>query len=1365
MRASHKKIVRRAAFILGGIFLVLVLAVAGVFIWLRTGSGERFVADIASEALAGQGLILKTESFGGPLPSRLHLTGVSISDADGEWFRAKEVDVRLDLFALFGKTAAVSLARVDTPEVYRLPRLPVSAPETEPKPALKEPGFFKLPIGVRLTKLSLENISIYAPLVFPVSGPEARSGAKIEPGKPLLTLTVTGSAEAKAEKPLNASVVVDAAVVDMKQLAAHVGALPVDALVLHADLKAAVGEAVDAKLTGTVTPGKDGESYPLNYGVDAKLLLDMLALPKFFVHGLDLRLDGSGGYNLSSGGVKAGVKFAALGDGKWEKLVTALTGQKIGGNIGLNADAIMNGDGSFSGNADLSGAGMRWGTDDLQKILGSSLALKAAGESHKHDGKSTYALNLETLNAGILNASGKATFDASANTANAALTAGLSDLSPLLPGAAGSLTAKADVSGTFDAPAFSLTVTSDSVEHAGAGFGDITASVQGKASLKAEKTVQGAASASLGKSPAGPVTFQTGLSARQDAKGSLSAHLSDLALKLAGTDVTADIEAVIPGNTQPADGKQKTDPSIKGQAKANILDWKPLAALTGVPLSGGKAGFDARFSHDGKEQKVTANINAESLSMPDAFTINGLTGTLEAQDLANPDITLNVAMGKSEAGPVDWESGAAAVQAKKGKGTFAVALRTDKTAKTALKTLQSSPAATRPGKGERLSVGGKFSLKPMEVGLDRLAARLPDSPMGLYLASPATVSLGDATEVKALKINIVPGKGTVECDARFSHAVANAAVTIKELPFRLIREASGAPLPDGTAEATITMEKKGAAITGKVEAKAAMTSPPVAGQKVTATPPIVFNLASTLDRNADPNFPELKAGTGMARLKGNATLGFASAVSSAEVAGAASQTPNATIAFNFPLRFSPDGIPAPADTAPLAATLAWRGDVAPLWALLPMPDRTLSGAAQVDASLKGTLASPTYTASAYMGGGQFEDNILGLLLTKIAVEATSATDKESKIVLRAEDTQEGYVALEGTLKPGSNGSEPLVSARGHINHLQPLQRDDLFLRLSGRLNVDGPVSSAKVGADIEVERGELSLLTTLGGGVRTLEISEPDTATKAAAAGPSCDIKVKIPHRFYIRGRGMDSEWQGNLAVTGPLSGPSLVGSLEPVRGTFDLLSRPFAFEKGDITFFGGDRINPGLNLTLTYEGTNITAIVHATGTAKKPEIKLDSQPSLPQDQILAEVLFGKEFSRLSRFEALQVANSVRQLANIGGGIDPLTTMRTSLGIDMLRVGSSSQGASDNRSVSGAPGADSMGGGTSGGGGDDDSASTPTVEAGKYINDAIYVGVEQGASADSTGVRVEVELRPNLTLQGKTTTRSSEVGLGWKRDY
>lgn len=360
----------------------------------------------------------------------------------------------------------------------------------------------------------------------------------------------------------------------------------------------------------------------------------------------------------------------------------------------------------------------------------------------------------------------------------------------------------------------------------------------------------------------------------------------------------------------------------------------------------------------------------------------------------------------------------------------------------------------------------------------------------------------------------------------------------------------------------------------------------------------------------------------------------------------------------------------------------------------------------------------------------------------------------------------GYVDIPDSPSPSG---KLRIAARGHINRLSPLHRDDLSLRLSGRFNVEGELASPKVTADVEIERGEISLISTLGGSVRTLEITDPTAKPEALTAGPSLDVKITVPSRFFIRGRGLDSEWEGELAVTGRASRPSLRGSLRPVRGAFDLLTKSFAFSGGDITFFGGDRINPGLNLNLTYTGPTITATIQAKGTATKPSITMESRPPLPQDQIVAAVLFGKNFSDLSRFEALQVANSVRELANIGqGGLDPLSTMRTKLGIDMLRIGSSGNGSSQNRSVSGAPSAsDVSGSDPSSGNGPSSSEgqAIPTLEAGKYINDAIYVGVEQGATADSTGVRVEVELRPNLNLTGKTSARSSEVGLGWKKDY
>lgn len=48
----------------------------------------------------------------------------------------------------------------------------------------------------------------------------------------------------------------------------------------------------------------------------------------------------------------------------------------------------------------------------------------------------------------------------------------------------------------------------------------------------------------------------------------------------------------------------------------------------------------------------------------------------------------------------------------------------------------------------------------------------------------------------------------------------------------------------------------------------------------------------------------------------------------------------------------------------------------------------------------------------------------------------------------------------------------------------------------------------------------------------------------------------------------------------------------------------------------------------------------------------------------------------------------------------------------------------------------------------------------------MYVGLDQGTDANAgTAVRVEVELLPNLSLEGRTSNQSTGVGINWKMDY
>ena len=74
------------------------------------------------------------------------------------------------------------------------------------------------------------------------------------------------------------------------------------------------------------------------------------------------------------------------------------------------------------------------------------------------------------------------------------------------------------------------------------------------------------------------------------------------------------------------------------------------------------------------------------------------------------------------------------------------------------------------------------------------------------------------------------------------------------------------------------------------------------------------------------------------------------------------------------------------------------------------------------------------------------------------------------------------------------------------------------------------------------------------------------------------------------------------------------------------------------------------------------------TGNAQAPSIAFSSDPSLPEEEILARLLFGGSVTSLSATDAVQLAAALAALQGGGGGIDPIGTLRRSIGLDQLRI-------------------------------------------------------------------------------------------------
>ena len=318
------------------------------------------------------------------------------------------------------------------------------------------------------------------------------------------------------------------------------------------------------------------------------------------------------------------------------------------------------------------------------------------------------------------------------------------------------------------------------------------------------------------------------------------------------------------------------------------------------------------------------------------------------------------------------------------------------------------------------------------------------------------------------------------------------------------------------------------------------------------------------------------------------------------------------------------------------------------------------------------------------------------------------------------------------------------------------------LSLSGDVKVTGSAKDPRVTGALTVDNGAIQLENIEGGtsSVTALPISEAADAgavsrnkerteqkrtknekTETAGSG-FIDLRISSPGRFLVDGFGLFSEWKTDLAIRGPLTEPVISGEVSAVKGSLDFLNKLFKLEKGIITLGGGNLANPLIDMLLTNAGTEVTSHIHIAGTVKKMKLSLSSEPEMPKDDVMAHILFGRSANELGRYEALELAAAMAKTASgFGRGMN---SPRKALGLDVMRLKSGGGSSS-----------------SSGGSG----MSNMAVESGKYINDSIYVGVEQGMKEGSTAGTIQLELTPRLKFELRSQQDNTSGSLNWKYNY
>ena len=409
--------------------------------------------------------------------------------------------------------------------------------------------------------------------------------------------------------------------------------------------------------------------------------------------------------------------------------------------------------------------------------------------------------------------------------------------------------------------------------------------------------------------------------------------------------------------------------------------------------------------------------------------------------------------------------------------------------------------------------------------------------------------------------------------------------------------------------------------------------------------------------------------------------------------------------------------------------------------------RLVSGRAEMNLALNGPL-----TLSSVSGELRTEQGRLTLptLRQAVTIDRALVTLSEGQARLNVQNSLEGAgnIRTNGVI---SLQSPYMADVKATLDQLV-LSDGVLFeTTLNGDVFLQGPlVDGARISADIALDRTEIHITEVPSSSVPILEqlqhINEPsrvhdtrkfaglivETRQESAPlrAFP-IDIKLRVGRQMFVRGRGLDAELSGALRLTGTTENIVPVGQFDLIRGRLNILGKRLDLSQGNVVMQGG--FDPSLYFKAQSQAEDTVINITLSGPASQPEVSFTSSPERPDDEVLALLLFGRDITQISAFQALRLAAAIRTLA--GKGSDNIVSkLRNEFGLDDLELSTDENGEA-------------------------------TVAAGKYISDNIYTNVELGTNSEAK-INLNLSLSPSLTARGSADSEgNTSVGIFFERDY
>ncbi len=406
----------------------------------------------------------------------------------------------------------------------------------------------------------------------------------------------------------------------------------------------------------------------------------------------------------------------------------------------------------------------------------------------------------------------------------------------------------------------------------------------------------------------------------------------------------------------------------------------------------------------------------------------------------------------------------------------------------------------------------------------------------------------------------------------------------------------------------------------------------------------------------------------------------------------------------------------------------------------------VSGRARISGVVEGRPSEPKANITINVPNAAVHEPSSGVKLQRV-VGLLLVTERGLEIrKLQGQSAFGGTFSVTGRLARADKGAAR-VDMKAQLAQFHFNDRKIMAGAVDGNVALTGPLDALAAQGNVYLRRLDVTVPAAAPRSLATLNVKHinapkrlatPESARKKPAFGTSksairLNVRIDAANRIFVKGRGVDAQLGGGLAIGGTSDAPVTDGAFEMQRGRLDILGRRLDFRRGRILFDGAPE--PVLDMEAVAVVDDVTVIVTISGRASKPMFKFSSNPELPEDEVIARLLFNKALVGLSPLQLVQLASEIDKLGGLSSGPSILDKLKSSVGVDVLDVSTDKTGAA-------------------------------TVSAGRYVTDKTFVGVKQGATSGSSRVIIDHDFTKNLKARGEVgTDGNSKLGIGLEWDY